>query len=175
MSDYVTFRDPTETTGAMVYRAICSAKGGITVAELLAFIGQRSTSRVVSAMCHAMVLRGRVTKEMRPKPGTARLVAYFMPCTTDRRFRAVRPVASVLRAAVQRLQPCTIEAVAHATGLSKRTVRDGLRRMLEGEEVRRVGPANAWRYELAPLEDDLPLLPYVNPIRARALGLRKAA
>jgi hypothetical protein len=174
VSDYTTFRDPRESLSAQLVRAIAARPAGLTVQAVMDIVSPGIPSRRVSAMLHKMAVRGVLRKSQVLRPGTERVVSLFTVANRDRRARTLAPLPSLIRAYMETHGPCTVEQIAHAVHAPMPAVRTILHRMRDGEEVQITGPANQQRYELAPLED-LPDVPYVSAVRARALGLKGVA
>ena len=179
MSDYATFRDaPRRNISAELVQAIALHPAGLTVAEVMKLVNPDMAPKRVSALLHKMTERGVLAKSLIRRPTSQQTVSLFVVASKDRRHKAMLPVPSLIRAYLERHGTGTLEEIAHGVRAPVRTVRPVLARMIDGEEVHRVGPPNRLRYELAPL-DDLPVIPFVSAIRARALGwaspVRRAA
>lgn len=180
MSGWRAFHPPrdAETLAGRIYAIVCHTEGGIGIPDLCARIGAGYAYTSVVARCHTMVQRGQLTKELRHKPGTKRLVAYFLPPKPENGApprKLVVPVASLVRQALERETEGTIATVAWAAGLSRKVTRDTLDRLVKGGEVTRIGAGNQQRFRLVDDEDEWEPKPFIHPIRARALGLTKAA
>lgn len=174
MTDYATFRvRPRRNISAELVQAIALHPAGLTVAEVMKLVEPDMAPKRVSALLHKMTERGVLAKCLTRRPSSKQTVSLFVVASKDRRHKAMLPLPSLIRAYLERHGTGTLESIALGVRAPIRTVRPVLARMIEGEEVQRCGPANQWRYELAPL-DELPVIPYVSAIRARALGLRAA-
>ena len=167
----------TETLADQLYRIVQHKKGGTTVAELRARLGVTMSSAVLSASCHRMVRAGYFSVELRPRVGANRLVAVFHVTTKPRRsVKPARPIMGLIRDVLDTHGPQTLADVSWRIGASRKATHDALTRMIKGGEVRRTGAPNAWRYALDDDDDEAwTPKPYINPIRARALGLARAA
>jgi DNA-binding MarR family transcriptional regulator len=159
------------TLQGRVADAIKHATKGITTGTLARSLGADASK--VSASCGELRARGWVRSELRPSLHHSRPIAWWYPTpklrTEPYREQAHTPgVAAAILAVLSPTDAVSARTLAEQTGLPLRSVRHAVGNLVRAGTLERVG-TDRYGY---PLDDDgWTPQPYINPIRARALGL----
>lgn len=170
----VTTRRPHAVVSDAV-RTYLNGRDGVTAAAIADAIGEKADT--VATVLRRLARRGDVVRVDLGTPGRS-LVRWFR--ADGARLESPTTDRSGLRAAiVDQLggDELTIRELTHRTGATREAVKAALYRLAEQGTVKRVatvGRSNlaVWSLAAGPIEaDDWTPAPFINPIRARALGL----